>query len=289
MTMPEDNLIEMYDPYAGYTDIVPTRPAPPSNLMGIRICQPTSGKPQTAGITIGAFYLTTFEEDEQTGNNKAEYYELGSTIDIVPLRMRETRALWEEGQERPLCRSADNITGVGTPGGDCKTCPLAQWQGNKPPACAHILDFLTLSPQVGAPASFPCSRGSAKIGWGICDDIERRGWGRAGYRLSLKRVVEPGRTYFALQTEPLDGNYTAQVFSEGAAMLAMQPVSESRPNNALPAGGGPAYTPPANNAPANAPPPAATPPAKHWQPPARGHRPSPEPLPPGADIDDLPF
>lgn len=43
----------------------------------------------------------------------------------------------------PDCKSNDGVQGVGTPGGDCKTCPLATWGENgTPPACALSYDRL---------------------------------------------------------------------------------------------------------------------------------------------------
>jgi len=44
---------------------------------------------------------------------------------------------------QPDCKSADGITGVGDPGGECKTCPMSQWGADgKPPPCALSYDRL---------------------------------------------------------------------------------------------------------------------------------------------------
>lgn len=43
---------------------------------------------------------------------------------------KQTRSYWSNDQdtgEPPLCSSPDSIIGVGTPGGDCRTCPLSQF------------------------------------------------------------------------------------------------------------------------------------------------------------------
>jgi hypothetical protein len=43
---------------------------------------------------------------------------------------KQTRSYWSNDQdtgEPPLCSSPDSIVGVGTPGGDCRSCPLSQF------------------------------------------------------------------------------------------------------------------------------------------------------------------
>jgi len=43
---------------------------------------------------------------------------------------KQTRSYWSPDQDTgspPLCSSPDAIVGVGTPGGDCRTCPLSQY------------------------------------------------------------------------------------------------------------------------------------------------------------------
>jgi hypothetical protein len=50
-------------------------------------------------------------------------------VTIVPLKMHLSRryATGPFGSEVVHCQSNDAKTGVGDPGGDCKTCPMAQW------------------------------------------------------------------------------------------------------------------------------------------------------------------
>lgn len=44
---------------------------------------------------------------------------------------------------QPDCKSTDGITGVGDPGGECRTCPMSQWgQDGSPPPCALSYDRL---------------------------------------------------------------------------------------------------------------------------------------------------
>lgn len=60
------------------------------------------------------------------------------TIDGVIIFSQDIRAFYEKsfdetgGGVPPDCSSLDAVTGQGTPGGDCATCPFAQWGSMKP-------------------------------------------------------------------------------------------------------------------------------------------------------------
>lgn len=79
------------------------------------------------------------------------------TLTATVLGIRRTRNLWkfdEMTQMRStVCSSPDSITGVGEPGGDCATCPMAKWtpnpegNGNRPPACTLIYGYLLQTPE----------------------------------------------------------------------------------------------------------------------------------------------
>jgi len=48
----------------------------------------------------------------------------------IIVKWADIRAYWKGefgGEQAPDCNSFDSTTGVGDPGGDCLTCPLAQW------------------------------------------------------------------------------------------------------------------------------------------------------------------
>lgn len=53
-------------------------------------------------------------------------------IEGIVIHFKSTRALWDdskkdEDNKRPICVSDNAIVGVGTPGGACKPCPMAQF------------------------------------------------------------------------------------------------------------------------------------------------------------------
>jgi hypothetical protein len=74
----------------------------------------------------------------------------GSEIYIVPLMEVKTRAKMPPyGSKEPIaCRSTNGKLGVGDPGGDCHTCPHAQFTANGTkrvrPACTKFYSFVTL-------------------------------------------------------------------------------------------------------------------------------------------------
>jgi hypothetical protein len=59
-------------------------------------------------------------------------------LDGILVYSKRTRAYWpdkETSGEPPACRSNDALTGVGKPGGDCRSCPLGNFTDGEPPAC----------------------------------------------------------------------------------------------------------------------------------------------------------
>lgn len=79
------------------------------------------------------------------------------------------RARWEvpfeesSGGGPPDCSSSDGITGFGSPGGDCSTCPFAQWgsdpKGRGGQACSAFRSIIMLLPDSNLPVrlSVPAS------------------------------------------------------------------------------------------------------------------------------------
>ncbi len=129
----------------GTEDIAPSFPI-------IKIVSATSQMPGAAKH-VGEFYRTDTEE----------YY---PTLEVVALFQKETRALFGEGNDKPLCRSLDGRapmpfqplwdmpsfrTGNGTPQTvpdsgqpkNCTTCWFAQWgENDEPPVCRGSVEVL---------------------------------------------------------------------------------------------------------------------------------------------------
>lgn len=70
----------------------------------------------------------------------------------IVVAFKRTRAYWPDEADTgtpPVCRSADAILGVGTPGGDCRSCPLAQYgshENGRGQACAEKEVWFILRP-----------------------------------------------------------------------------------------------------------------------------------------------
>lgn len=79
-------------------------------------------------VKIPAGGGTTWEIPTLGGTDAAK------TLSGVIVHFKLTRAYWPETAQMggpPQCRSNDQKTGVGTPGGDCGTCPLAEFGSGK--------------------------------------------------------------------------------------------------------------------------------------------------------------
>lgn len=64
-------------------------------------------------------------------------------LDIIPIYQFKNRWRWDDSGEL-LCRSEDAIVGVGTPGGDCATCPETRWENNRRPSCSIAENFIIM-------------------------------------------------------------------------------------------------------------------------------------------------
>lgn len=84
--------------------------------------------------------------------------ESAKEIEGVVVITKNVRAYWPfgidegSGNEPPQCASADAIIGIGDPGGDCETCPFAQFgsstkEGSKGQACKQMRQLFVLSPR----------------------------------------------------------------------------------------------------------------------------------------------
>jgi hypothetical protein len=106
----------------------------------LAILQPTS--PLAGDLGIGAI------ANLQTSTS------YGKEVDVIPLFFWTSRTQWaSKVLGSPIeCRSLDGIRGTNTDerhaGGNCATCPLAQWQDRTPPVCTSFknLLFLPLGP-----------------------------------------------------------------------------------------------------------------------------------------------
>lgn len=89
-----------------------------------------------------------------------------SEVEGVVLFHRLTRSLWEgEFGESSIsrCRSFNGLVGVGDPGGDCTTCPLARFDGDEKPPCRQAKEIFLLREGELLPTIFRITPGGKAI------------------------------------------------------------------------------------------------------------------------------
>lgn len=114
----------------------------------------------------------------------------------------DKRSYWEkdmddsDGNSPPDCSSDDGILGVGTPGGDCSTCPLAQWGSgrNGGQGCKAMKFVFMVSPERSLPmllAVPPSSLGVIKkYGYGLASESHR--YNEVVTRFTLEKTKNKG-------------------------------------------------------------------------------------------------
>lgn len=129
---------------------------------------------------------------------------------IVPLLMNRRRELRDDDDNRQvLCRSLDSLHGVGDPGGDCSTCPMAKWtQGrgknskNSPPACTFIYSYIVYSVEAESLAILEFYRTSIPAGKMMNTIIMQKGLGNFGIKLTASGSKGPKGTYYSPTVTP---------------------------------------------------------------------------------------
>ncbi len=111
---------------------------------------------------------------------------------IIPMLMTRRRELRDDVESRQVsCRSNDAITGVGNPGGDCSSCPMAHWTESKkkggsnvPPACTFIYSYMVYVVELEQLVVLEFSRTSIPAGKMLNTMLLQKGFGAFGVQLS---------------------------------------------------------------------------------------------------------
>lgn len=105
----------------------------------------------------------------------------------------------------PLCYSADGVTGVGDPGGNCLVCPMKQWgDGGEPPACNERRDVYLLESSTWLPLLVSFPRKSAHVFEALLSNLSQRCLSLYAMivRFSLVQETNPQKqTYAKLEAE----------------------------------------------------------------------------------------
>lgn len=109
-----------------------------------------------AGADIGEFDLPRIKIPAGGGRTweipSLEGVESTQELDGIVVAFKRTRAYWHgdaDGGSPPACRSADALVGVGSPGGDCRSCPMARYgshENGRGQACAEKEVWFILRP-----------------------------------------------------------------------------------------------------------------------------------------------
>ena len=97
-----------------------------------------------------------------------------------------------------FCSSPDGKVGYGDPGGECKSCEFAQWQGPKvPPQCTEVYSYLLHLPEVGVIASV---------------DLQKTGVQAAKVIDNLSLINPYGKLAVAFKTREASGPQNSRYF-----------------------------------------------------------------------------
>lgn len=158
----------------------------------LRLAQGLTPEVQDGSAKPGQWLLTGFDPVD--------------TVHIVPLLFARRREYREDGAEI-MCVSDDGITGVGDPGGDCRTCVMNQWAGErgsrKPPQCTFIYSYVVYVAEFDTTALLNFKRTSVGIGKMLNSLIARTGMGRTAVELISKKNQGKRGSYYSPQIVPI--------------------------------------------------------------------------------------
>lgn len=123
---------------------------------------------------------------------------------IIPMMMTRRRELRDSDDSRTIyCRSGDAVQGVGDPGGDCASCPMAKWvQGkgknakNTPPPCTFIYSYIVYVVETDSLAILEFYRTSIPAGKMLNTMIMQKGLGTFAAVVSSSGSKGPRGSYY---------------------------------------------------------------------------------------------
>lgn len=127
-------------------------------------------------------------------------------LEFVPVMVSITRSRFVDRTR--VCFSPDGRTGIGDPGGDCATCPLAQWrrgtdgQPDSPPECARGYQYVVFLPgHEPLPMALILAKTSTKAGKKL--NYMLKAYARRGsvFSVSAKKQQNNKGTFFVFDVE----------------------------------------------------------------------------------------
>lgn len=124
---------------------------------------------------------------------------------VIPVAMTRRRELRDPDTRSTVCRSGDGLTGIGNPGGECATCPMADWvpgvgknKGkNAPPPCAFFYSYMVYVMEAETMAILEFSRTSITSGKMLNTIIAQHGLGTFAVRLTATKKEGTKGTFYS--------------------------------------------------------------------------------------------
>ena len=147
-------------------------------------------------------------QEVQDGSAKpGQWLVLGSEpmdeVTVVPVAMTRRRELRDPDTRSVVCRSGDSVTGIGNPGGDCASCPMAEWTAsakkngkNNAPACSFLYSYMVWVVEAETMAILEFSRTSITTGKMLNTMIVQRGIGTFAVLMSSTAKQGPKGTFY---------------------------------------------------------------------------------------------
>lgn len=96
----------------------------------LRLAQGMTPEVVNREASIGQFLLTNFPAYDE--------------VDVIPMAVQNIREYRPDPKNPPTCNAPTGTWGIGSPGGDCSTCPMSKWGDrnpktgkNTPPPCKN--------------------------------------------------------------------------------------------------------------------------------------------------------
>lgn len=127
-----------------------------------------------------------------------------SEITVIPVAMTRRRELRDPDTRTTVCRSGDSITGIGNPGGDCATCPMAAWQPsskkggkNSAPPCSFLYSYMTYVLEAKTMAILEFGRTALLTGKMLNTMILQKGFGTFAIKMGSVSKQGPKGTFYS--------------------------------------------------------------------------------------------
>jgi len=193
----------------------------------LKIVQPVSVESTADGVAFSSIVNSVTKEVIAKGTKT------GAGIVVISIMSNKSRLYFKPIKEGGglLCRSNDNRTGVGEPGGDCASCQFSEWANDKDgkgiaPACDELLNVFCLVRGYDFPipvtASFartstPAGKKLVNLFYFACQNAQKSPWNFA-FNLETEIKSKDTNTWAQFKVSNLEDLKLAMATKEEAAL-----------------------------------------------------------------------